>query len=314
MRTIALLALALTACVTTTTGDDDDGGGKNDEGPDKLRVLAGIDVGGEADWMGVGFGALWAPTPGGELLRIDPEALAISARIKVGASPYRGVAIGGDAIYIPNTGDDTISKIDPSTNTVIATFPAALNGDSEGAIGVSRDALWVTDPAGKLTKLDAASGAVLATVDIPGDSHGVIVADGSAWITSVSNNAVVQVDLASATVTATISVDAGPRFSTAGEGSVWVLSQGTGTVTRIDSATGAKLATIDIHATGSGGDIAYGEGAIWVTAFGKPVGKIDPRTNRLVAQVSQDGFGDAIRAGFGKIWVSGEKVFAIAPL
>jgi YVTN family beta-propeller protein len=307
-----LVCIALTGCVTTTAvGDDDDG--KNDQTDDRVRVVGEIDVGGEADWMGVGFGSLWVPTPDGQLLRIDPAALAVSARIPIGSGPYRGVAIGDDAIYIPNSGDDTISKIDPTTNAVVATLPATLGGDSEGSIGVSRGALWVTDASGVLNELDATTGAVLASGAVPADSHGVVVDRGCAWVTSAQTNTVTQVDLATATVLNTIGVDAGPRFLTAGEGSVWVLSQTTGTVTRIDSATGEKLATIDVHATGHGGDIAYGEDAIWVTTFGKPVGKIDPRTNKLVVQLAQDGFGDAIRAGFGKLWVSGEKVFAIAP-
>jgi virginiamycin B lyase len=307
---LLVLPLAMAACVTPAgpqSGDDT----KNDD-PTHLKVLKEIDVGGEADWMGIGFGSLWAPIPSGELLRIDPESLAIVARIPVGAAPYRGVAIGSDAVYIPNTGDDTISKVDPTTNTVIATFPATLGGDSEGSIGVSPGSLWVVTDDGVLSRLDSTTGAVLATANIPGDSHSVVVDSGCAWVTSFSNNAVAQVDVATAATLNTITVDAEPRFLTAGGGSVWVLSQGTGKVTRIDAGTGAAVATIDVHAPGPGGDIDFGEGGVWVTTFGKPAAKIDTATNELAVQFVEDGFGDAIRAGLGKLWISGPAIFAIA--
>jgi len=307
---VALASLGMAACVTATgpQGGDDT---KNDD-PTHLKVVKEIDVGGEADWMGIGFGSLWAPIPSGELLRIDPASLEIVARIPVGAAPYRGVAIGSDAVYIPNAGDDTISKVDPTTNAVIATFPTTLGGDSEGSIGVSGDSLWVVAGEGVLNRLDSSTGAVLSAAAIPTDAHGVVVDGGCVWVTSSANNAVAQIDVATGGTLNTIAIEPGPRFLTAGGGSVWVLSQGSGKVTRIDSGTGAVVATIDVHAPGPGGDISYGEGGVWVTTFGKPAGKIDETTNELVMQFVEEGFGDAIRAGLGKLWISGPAIFAIA--
>ena len=54
---------------------------------------------------------------------------------------------------------------------------------------------------------------------------------------------------------------------------------------------------------GPGGDIAVGEGAVWVTAIGKPLSKIDPATNRVVTQYVGKG-GDALRVGLGSLWLS----------
>src|SRR5690349_8034924 len=57
----------------------------------ELDVVATIDLGpggapGYADWMGIGFGSLWAPVHeggGASLLRIDPVTHAVAARIAI---------------------------------------------------------------------------------------------------------------------------------------------------------------------------------------------------------------------------------------
>ena len=104
-------------------------------------------------------------------------------------------------------------------------------------------------------------------------------------------------------VVATIPVGPTPRFLAAGLGSVWTLNQGDGSVSRIDPATNKVSATIEVGVPGEGGDIAVGEGAVWVTAIGKPLSKIDPATNRVVTQYVGKG-GDALRVGLGSLWLS----------
>jgi streptogramin lyase len=304
-----------------TTAVDDNGASADKPAPPAqgpaatLDVVNRIAVGGEADWMGIGFDSLWAPT-NQHLLRIDPKTGRV-AKIAIGRGRYRGVAIGDDAVFVPNTGDDTISKVDPKTNQAVATFAVPLGKDSEGSIGVSGDALWVvTDPGapdrdGVLSRLELTAGATVATIAVPADSHGVLYQDGSVWVTSAGGNSVTKIDPMSNSAAAPIAVDAGPRFLTGGGGAVWVLSQGTGKVTRISTSTGKVVAVIDVGAPGPGGDISFGEGGVWVATFGVPVIKIDPETNAVVARFAEDGFGDAIRAGLGYLWVSGDHIFQI---
>jgi hypothetical protein len=63
------------------------------------------------------------------------------------------------------------------------------------------------------------------------------------------------------------------------------------------------VATIDVGVPGSGGDIAVGEGSVWVTSFEFPISRIDPSTNQVVQQFYGKG-GDAIRVGLGSVWLS----------
>ena len=57
---------------------------------------------------------------------------------------------------------------------------------------------------------------------------------------------------------------------------MWVLNQADGTVSRIDPKTNEVVATIDVGVPGPGGDIAAGEGAVWVRATKVLLSVIDP--------------------------------------
>jgi virginiamycin B lyase len=101
-----------------------------------------------------------------------------------------------------------------------------------------------------------------------------------------------------------ITVAEGPRFTTEGAGSLWVLSQSDGSVSRIDPASNKVAALIPVHVPGKGGEICYGGGFIWVTMDGNPVTRIDPATNKVIDQYGNYPKADAIRYGFGSVWVS----------
>ncbi len=66
---------------------------------------------------------------------------------------------------------------------------------------------------------------------------------------------------------------------------------------------------------GEGGEITFGEGALWVTLIKFPITKIDPLTNKVSRQWAGPG-GDSIRVGLGSLWLTdyqGQKVWRIDP-
>ena len=54
------------------------------------------------------------------------------------------------------------------------------------------------------------------------------------------------------------------------------------------------------------GDIAIGGGAVWTSAFGKPLTRIDPVTNSVTHQFVSLG-GDSVRYGYGVLWLTDQK-------
>ena len=111
-----------------------------------------------------------------------------------------------------------------------------------------------------------------------------IFANGSAWITCNAGNTHVRVDPTTNKVASEVPVGPRPRFLTVGGGSLWVLNQGDGSVARIDLSTGKRIALIAAGIAGEGGEITFGDGAVWATMIGYPITRISPRTNRVVGQ------------------------------
>jgi streptogramin lyase len=63
------------------------------------------------------------------------------------------------------------------------------------------------------------------------------------------------------------------------------------------------VATIPVgHGIGDG-DIAVGDGAVWLSAPGSPLVRIDPRTNRAAQRFTGEG-GGGVAVGLGSVWVA----------
>jgi virginiamycin B lyase len=154
-----------------------------------------------------------------------------------------------------------------------------------------------------LARIDPTNNRVVARIRIPPASYAAAFADGSVWITSTGKNLLARVDPATNKLVSTTSVGRSPRFLTVGAGSVWTLNQGDGTISRVNTRTGRLSAAIEAGLSGSGGEIAFGEGSVWATLLGFPITRIDPATNKVAQQFTGKG-GDSIRVGFGSVWLT----------
>jgi virginiamycin B lyase len=227
----------------------------------------------------------------------------VAAVIPVAKTPCSGLAIAFDSVWVPICSDGSVERLDSKSHKVTASIPTGV-ANTEGGITAGGGSIWMpSDAAGVLSRIDPAANKVVSKISIPAGSFTAAFDSGSVWITSTKNNLLTRVDAKSEKVLATIPVGPAPRFLAAGLGGIWTLNQGDGSVSRVDPATNKVAATIEVGVPGGGGDIAVGEGAVWVTANGKPLSKIDPATNRVVTQYVGKG-GDALRAGLGSLWLS----------
>jgi YVTN family beta-propeller protein len=223
--------------------------------------------------------------------------------IAVGKDPCSGLAIAFDSVWVPICSDGSVERVDVKSRKIVASIPSGV-ANTEGGITAGEGSIWMpSDAAGVLSRIDPATNRVVSKISIPAGSFTAVFDAGSVWITGTKSNLLTRVDAKTEKVLATIPVGPAPRFLAAGFGSVWTLNQGDGSVSRIDTGSNKVSATIAVGVPGEGGDIAVGEGAVWVTAIGKPLSKIDPATNRVVVQYVGKG-GDAMRAGLGSLWLS----------
>ena len=268
-----------------------------------LKPDAVFEVPGSPDWIVVGDSVWISNKPKNNVVRIDPKTNKVAETIAVGKAPCSGLAIGFDSLWVPNCGDQDLSRVDLKTNKVTATVPMGI-ANSEGGLASSPDSVWMmTDKNGTLARIDPATNKVVAEIYVARGSYTVAFGEGAVWVTSTEGNLVSRVDPNTNLVTETIPVGKAPRFLAVGEGAVWTLNQSDGSVSRIDAKTNKVVATIEVGVPGEGGDIAAGEGSVWVTSFGFPISRIDPASNKVVQQFVGKG-GDALRVGLGSVWLS----------
>jgi YVTN family beta-propeller protein len=155
------------------------------------------------------------------------------------------------------------------TATVLVPLPeprrARNNRVQIRELAVGAGSLWVLGDAldRRLWRLDAATGAVQATVDLPFPPRSVAVGFGLVWITDPLGDAVVPVDGATGAVLAPVPVGHGAAGVAVAGGSVWVANALDGTVSRVDPAARRVAATIPVGAAPH--ELAADGDGVWVT-------------------------------------------------
>ncbi len=270
---------------------------------------------GAPDWIEVGFGAVWIADyadTARAIVRVDPTTGSVVARITVPVGAEQSMGVGERGVWVPVPNEGSVLRIDPRSNEIAAKYPLDLPSDGEGSVGVGAGAGWFVvnegTNAGRLARVDAATGTVVARVRIDDDSHGVQFGFGCAWVTSSGAGTVTRIDPTTDAVTAVIPVKGAPRFLAIGEGAVWVLNQADGTVSRIDPLTNRVVATVSVGLPETGGDIAAGAGAVWVRRKDVLLTRIDALTNDVTCQFHPALGSGAVRVSGEDVWISAHDV------
>ena len=238
----------------------------------------------------------------------------VAARVPVGRAPS-GVAIDATGVWVTNWWDNTLSRINPATNTVLVTVPLSLSGTAgPEAIATGGGSLWVTPTeyaaddtalAGSLLRIDPATGTTLATIPIGREAYDVAYGYAAIWVTNLGDGTVLRIDPVTNQTVATISVP-GVTSVTVDSNAVWVVNT-LGIVSRIDPLTNLAVTTIATQPTG--GYLVAGNGSIWVSHPGTKgsadgsVSRIDPVTNTVLANIPVGDLPYDLAVAGGSVWV-----------
>jgi virginiamycin B lyase len=267
-------------------------------------------INGSPDWLAITEDSVWVNSkPTDMIFRMDPRSNEVVATVPV-KKPCSGFAVAAGTLWSPSCEEKVIYRVDLVTNKVVAKVPVGP-ADTEGGIAFGSGSAWMpSDPQGIVSRIDPATNKVIAQIKVPPDSFTAVYGYGLVWVSSTAKSVVSVIHPATNEVIAEIPVGPNPRFMAAGEGYVWTLNQGTGSVTKIDPYTKRVVATIEVGVPGTGGDIAAGEGAVWVSERTIPVSRIDPSSNKVTVQFCGPG-GDALRVGHGSVWLSNGRLSTV---
>jgi YVTN family beta-propeller protein len=225
---------------------------------------------------------------------------AIAAQIPVGVAPG-GVAAGVDAIWVSNTGENTVSRIDPSTNDVRQTI--SVGGGPSGA-AVTPDAVWVANGLdATVSRINTQTNQVSQVVAVGNGPTGAASGAGAVWVTNSTDGTVSRIDPASGRVTRTLPAVSGAAGVAVGFGRIWVVSPPTAKVVALDPASGRVVDEIGVGVDPAA--IALDDDAVWVTNRSDgTVSKIEPRTGAVIGTTAVGRGPTGIAVGPDAVWVA----------
>ena len=234
------------------------------------------------------------------------EELAPTATIHVGKTAD-WVAITENGVWVGSTGPNSVSQIDPHTNTLVATV--RVPGEPCAGLAVGHGSLWVPLCAhpNSLARVDLASRAVTMVRGIgPAMREGGIASSPDAiWLVVDRKGTLARIDPRTGSVRQRIHVPRGSYNPLYGAGQIWVSRADGAQVTVIDADSGELRATLP-----SGPHprfLTFGAGAIWTLNQGDgSLTRIDAQTLRVIqtTAVGTPGHGGDIAFGRGMVWTT----------
>ena len=244
---------------------------------------------------------------------LDPETGEILDSVALGTAPGT-VAIGEGSVWVLDADDKTISQIDPESREVVRTFSTSSTPTD---IAVGAGAVWVgnaNDAGGgeefpvSVSRIDASSGLVTETIELPPDPGGILystfgsmqriaVSPAAVWVIN-PDLTVSRIDPRSARIVARIDGVKAHNIAT-GEGAVWVAEDER--VVEIDPGTNTLARRVSIDSPGA---LAVGAGAAWVTDSEN--GKLWRISGRSIEPIALDTWISGVSFGSGAVWVTNE--------
>jgi virginiamycin B lyase len=159
---------------------------------------------------------------------VSPKKNRVTAKIKVGRTP-NGVVYAFGSIWVADLGGGTLFRINVKTNRVTK----KINVAKADWITPSSDALWISSEAGEITRVDPASGTIVATIPVGANPLGSAWINGELWVPNIDDGTISIVDPARNAVRTTLTVGKGPLSIATAAGDAWISNSDDGELWRV---------------------------------------------------------------------------------
>jgi streptogramin lyase len=216
--------------------------------------------------VAVGARSVWISSPRrSEVLRIDPEARRVTARIPIGGRPG-AIVYGGGRVWVADDEGGGVTAINPGGRIFRRGIPPHA---APLRLAFGAGAVWVSSASqGTVSRIDPGTAAADAPIRVGRGPAGVTVGGGLVWVANSRSETVTRVDPSLRSVVGDpIPVGGRPGGIDAGTETVWVAGSADGTVTRI-AIEGGELEGDPISVGPEPGAVAVGGESVWVANNG----------------------------------------------
>lgn len=182
-----------------------------------------------ANYVTVGAGAVWVPSDQG-VSRLDPMSGAITTIVlDFGVTDLEA---SDDAVWVTHKERGMVSRIDPSTNAVVATIETGAGAHD---VAIDDTGVWITNYLeNTVSRIDPATNTVVATIEGVGSGVGVTVGDGLIFA-STREGGIASIDPATNDVRPVVDLDGWIYGLAYGDGELWATNVDAGVVYRLDA-------------------------------------------------------------------------------
>jgi YVTN family beta-propeller protein len=224
-----------------------------------------------------------------------------------------GMVAGAGALWV--AGSDDVTRIDPATNSVVATIPVGATGSGPAAVALGAGFVWVPIAVpGTLLAIDPETNKVAARIPLVGPLRGSISVSatrGAVWVAccgeqgtggAESRGTLLRIDPRRERVVAEIPLSDNPMAVAADPAAAWVATA-SGKVLVVSAKRNRVINTLDAGGPlGFTQTIAVGAGGVWLAdPFDEQVVRIDPKSRRVVARIPA-GAATTLAVGGGAVW------------
>jgi streptogramin lyase len=296
---VVSLVLAIGACARDPNPSDDS---PSASPPTSQELPPSVPLGAEAWSAAYGFGGAWIQVdpPVDQVVKVDEGTGEVTVTVQGG----RDAAIAQDGVWI--AAGSEVRKIDPMTGEVLVSAPVETS-----YVAVGAGSVWVPSGAG-VWRLDPRTAQVKARIPLDGGVTEIAVSGDDVWVTDKEAGTLTRIDARTDRVVAVIETGSGAHGVVAAADAVWVANYQANTVSRVDPRTDKVVATIDD--VGSGVGLAWGDGALFVSAQYRGVSRIDPATNTATVVLTVPEWTYGLAYGDDELWVTsveGQRVYRL---
>jgi DNA-binding beta-propeller fold protein YncE len=244
-----------------------------------------------------------------QIARVEGKSNKVLEPISGVAKPCGGAASAFRNLWVVSCESQSLARLETATGKPVASIGTGA-GTASLAVASSPDSVWMlSDDKTTITRIDPDKNSIVSEFRLAANCRSITPADNSLWITCPGEKRIIRFNPQTNLVIARIEVTPEPVSiafggATPAESSIWVLSRAQGKVARIDPKTNKVIATIELGFTNADGNLAFGDGFVWVSAPGFPITKISPQLEKekVVQQFAGDG-GGQIYYGLNSIWL-----------
>jgi YVTN family beta-propeller protein len=239
--------------------------------------------------------------PAPELTIAGDERPTLQALIRVGNAPS-GMGVGAGALWVANEGDGTVSRIDPASDRVVATYEV---GGSPEDVAVQGGIVWVSDSTrGVVIPLDPTGGDAGQALRIGSGGH-IDLATGGGYVWVVARDqALYRIDPASRTLAVAARFSGVLGDVATGRGLVYVADLPGARLGDLAPPSSALSFDPVPFARSREGDLAASHEAVWIASpDAGALFRLDAQSFVVTAEVPLEGDYASIDVAADSVWV-----------